>query len=56
MPTSNEGVSRAVSAASKTEEEALEASLRPQTLEDFIGQDKLKKNLRVFIQAAPAPR
>jgi Holliday junction DNA helicase RuvB len=27
-------------------------SLRPQRFEDFIGQDKLKENLKVFIQAA----
>ena len=29
-----------------------EASLRPQALEDFLGQPKLKENLRVFIKAA----
>lgn len=34
------------------EEEPIEQSLRPQTLEEFIGQDRLKKNLRVFIEAA----
>lgn len=27
-------------------------SLRPQRFEDFIGQDKMKENLKVFIQAA----
>ncbi|OQX88623.1 Holliday junction branch migration DNA helicase RuvB [candidate division KSB1 bacterium 4484_87] len=27
-------------------------TVRPKTLDDFIGQEKLKKNLRVFIQAA----
>jgi Holliday junction DNA helicase RuvB len=30
----------------------LDLSLRPRTLDDFIGQDKIKENLRVFIQAA----
>jgi len=30
----------------------IEQSLRPQSLEEFIGQERLKKNLRVFIQAA----
>ena len=29
-----------------------EHTLRPRTLEEFVGQDKLKQNLRVFIQAA----
>ena len=26
-------------------------NLRPQRLQDFIGQEKLKKNLQVFIEA-----
>ncbi|MBI4051468.1 MAG: Holliday junction branch migration DNA helicase RuvB [Elusimicrobia bacterium] len=30
----------------------LEGSLRPKTLEEFVGQRKLKENLNVFIQAA----
>lgn len=30
----------------------IEVSLRPQTLDEYIGQDKLKENLSVFIQAA----
>ncbi|MCK9582703.1 MAG: Holliday junction branch migration DNA helicase RuvB [Endomicrobiales bacterium] len=34
------------------EEKNFENSLRPQTLEEFIGQDKLKANLKVFIDAA----
>ena len=29
-----------------------EASLRPQRLEDFVGQARLRENLRVFVQAA----
>lgn len=33
-------------------EELLEDSLRPKTLDEFIGQQRLKENLRVFIQAA----
>jgi holliday junction DNA helicase RuvB len=32
--------------------DALEASLRPQSLLDFIGQEQARSNLRVFIQAA----
>src|SRR3977135_561058 len=37
---------------SAPEEEPLEHSLRPQRLEEFIGQERMKKNLRVFIEAA----
>lgn len=31
-----------------------EVSLRPKTLEEYVGQDELKRNLRVFIEAAKA--
>lgn len=34
------------------EEVRLENTLRPQSLDEFIGQKKLKENLRVFIEAA----
>jgi holliday junction DNA helicase RuvB len=34
------------------EEEAADAALRPSSLDEFVGQDKLKENLKVFIQAA----
>jgi len=34
------------------EEEGFERTLRPQKLDEFIGQEKLKENLRVFIEAA----
>src|ERR1041385_290620 len=34
------------------EEDQFEQSLRPQTFDEFIGQERLKKNLRVFIEAA----
>ena len=36
----------------QNQDEAFEYSLRPQTLEQYIGQDKVKENLRVFIEAA----
>ena len=35
-----------------TEEDVKEGSLRPQKLSDFIGQEKLKKNLKIYIEAA----
>ena len=42
----------AVVAAGKTEEDtSLGGTLRPQLLDDFIGQSALKKSLRVFLQA-----
>jgi len=31
-----------------------EVSLRPKTLEEYVGQEELKRNLRVFIEAAKA--
>ena len=34
------------------EEESFEKTLRPQQFEDFVGQEKIKENLRVYIQAA----
>ncbi len=37
-------------------DQELETSLRPRRLDDFIGQEKTKENLRVFIQAAKARR
>lgn len=40
------------SKVSSPEEERLESTLRPQTLDEFVGQEKLKKNLQVFITAA----
>ena len=33
-------------------EEKLENTLRPQTLQDYIGQDKVKENMKIYIQAA----
>lgn len=43
---------RLMSADAMSEDEENEVSLRPKTLDDYIGQDKLKDNLRVYIQAA----
>ena len=33
-------------------EDSNEGSLRPQSLRDYVGQEKAKGNLEVFIQAA----
>ncbi|MDA8077845.1 MAG: Holliday junction branch migration DNA helicase RuvB [Nitrospiraceae bacterium] len=34
------------------EESALDLNLRPATLDEFVGQDKIKENLKIFIKAA----
>jgi len=43
---------RIISGNERGEDVDFDSALRPQTLDDFIGQDKEKENLRVFIQAA----
>lgn len=35
-----------------SEEERLETSLRPKALKEYIGQDKVKENMKVYIEAA----
>src|SRR3982750_3883144 len=49
----NEAPDRLV-AAKRAEEEAAELALRPQTLDDFIGQKRVRENLKIFIAAAKA--
>ena len=34
------------------EEERLENSLRPKTLSEYIGQTKVKENMKIYIEAA----
>lgn len=43
---------RIISSVIDPEEKKVENTLRPQVLDDFIGQAKLKENLKVFIDAA----
>ncbi|MGG0716344.1 Holliday junction branch migration DNA helicase RuvB [Robertmurraya massiliosenegalensis] len=43
---------RIVSGEADIQELSIEQSLRPQTLKQYIGQDKVKENLEVFIEAA----
>ena len=38
--------------ANKSKEDAIEISLRPQTLKEYVGQAELKDNLKIFIGAA----
>jgi Holliday junction DNA helicase RuvB len=41
-----------VSPENSEEEQKYDISLRPKTLDEFVGQEKLKENLKVFIEAA----
>ena len=34
------------------QEDETESSLRPKSMEDYIGQSKVKENLQIFIEAA----
>jgi Holliday junction DNA helicase RuvB len=43
---------RMISPKLREEEVALDLSLRPKRLADFIGQDRIKENLRIVIEAA----
>ena len=47
-----EGLEEPLVTTSLTREDENEGSLRPQTLREYIGQEKAKGNLEVFIQAA----
>ena len=43
---------RVISTESFVEDEKLENSLRPMKLEEYIGQERIKSNLKVYIEAA----
>ncbi len=45
---------RMISSDAKSEERALDAALRPKRLDDLEGQDRLRDNLRILIEAARA--
>ncbi|MDR0401551.1 MAG: Holliday junction branch migration DNA helicase RuvB [Endomicrobium sp.] len=45
-------IERIIEPSKYIEENNIENSLRPKTLNDFIGQKKLKNNLKVFIEAS----
>lgn len=45
---------RVISTEIMTEEAGLESNLRPETLDEYIGQAKVKANLKVYIEAAKA--
>lgn len=43
---------RVVSPKEMLEDQAVILNLRPKSLNEFVGQDKIKKNLRIFMEAA----
>ena len=47
---------RLITTGFREEDEDAEQSLRPRTLAEYFGQDKLKKSLSVYMQAALARR
>lgn len=49
---STEGAERLVSPQPEAEDFDNEASLRPRVLDEYIGQDKVKENLKIYLQAA----
>ncbi len=46
------GEERIVSTTEQNEDAQIEFGLRPKTLDEYIGQDKVKENLKIFIEAA----
>jgi Holliday junction DNA helicase RuvB len=48
----NELPERTVDPETKEEDANFEISVRPRSFEEFVGQDKIKENLKIFIQAA----
>ena len=47
-----EGLDRKLVTPERREEDVAEASLRPQRLAEFVGQERARKNLSIFIEAA----
>jgi Holliday junction DNA helicase RuvB len=45
---------RIVSSKKKGEEAGLDVGLRPRSLDEYIGQDRVKENLRILLEAAKA--
>ncbi len=49
---SEQNESRIVSGENREDDEQLDASLRPEHFSDFVGQDAIKENLTIFVEAA----
>ena len=48
----DESDDRELTSGERLEEDTKEVSLRPQFLQEFIGQDKIKQNLQIYLDAA----
>src|SRR4051794_15194327 len=49
-------VAREISGAATQEDQLVESSLRPRSLEEYVGQPKITTNLKIFLRAAKARR
>src|SRR5919112_1882697 len=49
-------VPREVSGAATQDDQLVESSLRPRSLEEYVGQPKITTNLKIFLRAAKARR
>src|SRR3982751_727655 len=49
-------VAREISGAATAEDQLVESSLRPRSLEEYVGQPKITTNLKIFLRAAKARR
>ena len=52
MPEENQNETRIIEPEASGEEVVLDITLRPQALADFVGQEQIKENLSISIQAA----
>ena len=52
IPTEGPAHERLLNPADGMDDRGTDLKLRPRTLEDYIGQEKIKANLRIFIKAA----
>ncbi len=43
---------RFITSTKTADDGALDVTLRPKTLNEYVGQDKIKSNLKVFIEAS----
>ncbi|MBU1613362.1 AAA family ATPase, partial [Patescibacteria group bacterium] len=52
MTEENQNDERLVKSEASPEEEKIEITLRPQELTDFVGQEQIKQNLKISIEAS----
>jgi holliday junction DNA helicase RuvB len=51
-PSADKQGDRVISAAGSAEEEAVDRAIRPKKLADYVGQEQVKAQLEIFVQAA----